>query len=129
MVTDPTRRSLRRGSRLTVAVCLAVCLAGCGTGPLVGLVYTHVRLPLTADLRATPLPASGPYSDRIIEIREPFSGAGIYTRISTNAVGVIAKQNGIEPLYFADQEVVSILGIWKTHRIHLYGEASRPSSP
>jgi hypothetical protein len=87
-------------------------------------VYTNVKLPLTVDLKATLLPERPPDSDRIIEIREPFTGLGMYTRVSSNALGDIARQNGMDPLYFADQEVFSILGIWKTQRVFLYGESA-----
>ena len=109
---------------LLVMVTMA-CLSGCGTGPLVGLVYTSVKLPLTVDLKSTPLPAYPPGSDRTIEIKEPFTGLGLYARVSSNALGDIARQYGVDPLYFADQEVFSILGIWKTHRVFLYGEKAR----
>ena len=101
---------------------MMVCLTGCGPGPLVGLVYTSVKLPLTLDLKATPLSNHPPDSDRIVEIKEPLTGLGMYARVSVNALGDIARQNGVEPLYFADQEVFSILGIWKTNRVFLYGE-------
>ena len=107
-----------------VAMAMLVGLSGCGTGPLVGLVYTNVKLPLTLDLKSTPMPAHLPGSDRIIEIKEPFSGLGMYARVSSNAIGDIALQNGVDPLYFADQEVFSILGIWKTNRVFLHGEVA-----
>ena len=107
-----------------VAMAMLVGLSGCGTGPLVGLVYTNVKLPLTLDLKSTPMPAHLPGSDRIIEIKEPFTGLGMYARVNSNALGDIARQNGVDPLYFADQEVFSILGIWKTQRIFLYGETA-----
>lgn len=106
------------------AMAMMVCLVGCGTGPLVGLVYTNVKLPLTWDLKATPVPESLPRSDRTIEIKEPFSGIGMYARVNSNALGDIARKNGVDPLYFADQQVFSILGIWKTHRVFLYGETA-----
>jgi len=109
---------------ILLAMAVLVCLSGCGTGPLVGLVYTNVKLPLTRDLKSTPLPGFPPSSDRIIEIKEPFSGLGLYARVSSNALGDIARQNGVDPLYFADQEVFSILGIWKTQRVFLYGETA-----
>ena len=104
-------------------------LSGCGTGPLVGLVYTNVKLPLTQNLNATPVPDSLPQSDRIIEIKEPFSGLGLYARVNSNALGDIARQNGVDPLYFADREVFSILGIWKIRRILLYGETADSPAP
>lgn len=103
---------------------LAVGLSGCGTGPLVGLIYTNVKLPLTLDLKSTPMPAHLPGSDRIIEIKEPFTGLGMYARVNSNALGDIARENGMDPLYFADQEVFSILGIWKAQRVFLYGETA-----
>ena len=87
-----------------------------------GLAYTNVKLPLTLDLKATPLPNHPPDSDRIIEIKEPLTGLGMYARVSVNALGDIARQNGVDPLFFADQEVFSIMGIWKSHRVFLYGE-------
>ncbi|BBO88937.1 hypothetical protein [Desulfosarcina ovata] len=111
-----------RASRLFTGLLLTLCLSACSTGPLVGLLYTDVRLPLTTDLRTTPAPKKSPSSDRVIEIKEPISGLGLYARVSTNAIGEVARRNGVDPLYFADQEIFSILGIWKTHRVYLYGE-------
>jgi hypothetical protein len=124
MVTDATLTARSTIAWILLAMAAMVSLAGCGTGPLVGIVYTNVKMPLTRDLKSTPLPAHLPVSDRIIEIKEPFSGLGIYARVSSNALGDIARQNGVDPLYFADQEVFSILGIWKTQRVFLYGETA-----
>lgn len=107
---------------LLLAAALALGLTACGTGPLVGLVYTDVRLPLTRDLHATPVPSGPPKSKQVIEIKEPITGLGLYARVNSNAIGDIARQNHLKRLYFADQEVFSILGIWKTHRVILYGE-------
>jgi len=101
-----------------------ICLSGCGTGPLIGLVYTQVKLPLTVDLDASPVPSHPPNSDQIIEIKEPFTGLGLYARMNSNALGDIARTNGVERLYFADQEVFSVLGIWKTNRVFLHGEVA-----
>jgi hypothetical protein len=130
MATDPHNRPNWRWVSLLWVIVLAIGLTACGTGPLVGIVYTNVKMPLTRDLNATPVPDDPPGSDRVIEIREPFTGAGIYTQVSVNAIGEIALQNGVETLYFADQEIFSILGIWKTHRVFLHGEiADKPSPP
>jgi hypothetical protein len=124
MATDKIMPAHSRATWVLLAMAAMVCLCGCGTGPLVGLVYTNVKMPLTEDLKSTPMPAHLPGSDRIIEIKEPFTGLGMYARVNSNALGAIARQNGVDPLYFADQEVFSILGIWKTHRIFLYGETA-----
>lgn len=124
MAIDTITPTRSRMARFLLSMAVMTFLCGCGTGPLVGLVYTNVKLPLTRDLKATPLPGNPPASDRIIEIKEPFSGLGMYARVSSNALGDIARQNGVDPLYFADQEVFSILGIWKTQRVFLYGESA-----
>ena len=123
MATEATGR--RRTMALLMAAALALGLTACGTGPLVGLVYTNVKLPLTRDLHATPVPTAPPRSKGVIESKEPITGLGLYARVNSNAIGDIARQNGIDRLYFADQEVFSILGIWKTHRVILYGEQKK----
>ena len=104
------------------ALCLLMpLLSGCGSAPLVGLIYTHVRLPLTANLERTPFPSTQPSSGRIIQVKEPFSGYGIYARVNSNAIGDIARKHGVDTVYFADQEIFSLLGIWKTTQVHVYG--------
>lgn len=122
MEIDAIRPAMAKVRFLMLTAILMVCLAGCGTGPLVGLVYTRVKLPLTRDLKAAPMPAQPPGSKHTIEIKEPFTGFGMYARVNSNALGDIARQNGMTQLYFADQEVFSILGVYKTHRVILHGE-------
>jgi hypothetical protein len=41
---------------------------------------------------------------------------------SSNAIGDIAKKNGIETIYFADLEVRRILYIWNQYTVHIYGK-------
>jgi len=131
MGTDAPRGTrLRRIGRLLLLTLTGMGLWACSTGPLVGVLYTNVRLPLTRDLNATPAPVGPPMSNRVLEVKEPLSGLGLYARVNTNAIGDIARQNGVDPLYFADQRVFSILGIFKTHRVYLYGRPAgkTPSS-
>ena len=105
-----------------IAALFLLLISGCTTGPVKGFVYTKVRQPLTRNLRPTPVPGTLPKQGKIIEVKEPLSGYGIYARVNSNAIGDIAKKNGIKTLYFADQQVFSILGIWTSHRVILYGE-------
>ena len=105
-----------------VVACLPMLLAGCSAGPLVGLVYTNVKYPLTRDLNKTPMPLNLPREAKIIEISEPLTGLGINTRLNSNAIGEMAKEHGITRLYFADQQKFSVLGVWKSHKVILYGE-------
>jgi hypothetical protein len=41
---------------------------------------------------------------------------------SSNAIGDIARRNGIKTVYFADLETLSVLGIFKRYTVHVYGE-------
>lgn len=108
---------------LIVGVIAAVALmSGCSIGPMSGLIYTRIKFPLTKDLNNTPVPLNAPKDAKIIEIKEPFTGLGINARLSTNAIGELAKAHGLETLYFADQERFSILGIWTHQKVILYGK-------
>lgn len=112
----------KSGKMMTAAAVMLVLLTACSsTGPLPGLIYTHVSYPLTMDLHATPMTQELPGDSKIIEIREPVSGLGINARLNVNAIGEIAKARGLKTLYFADQERFSILGIWTSHKVILYG--------
>ena len=123
-----TRRWIVALMTMVLCGCLTGC-GGCGKNLLIGMVYKNVKLPLTENLNATPMPDMPPSSDRVVEIKEPITGAGIYARVSVNAIGEIALQNGVETLYFADQEIFSILGVWKTNRVYLYGDPPHRPPP
>lgn len=99
-----------------------ILLSGCGMVTPRGYIYTNIKLPLTKNLNHTPAPTPEPPTGRVLEIKEPFSGFGFYARVDSNAIGDIARKNGLETLYFADQEIFSILGVWTTMRTILYGE-------
>ena len=107
---------------LVASAAILVLLTGCASEvPVRGLIYTRLKYPLTWDLNATPMPPVKPYDAKIIEIKEPFSGLGVNARLNSNAIGEIAKAHGMKTLYFADQESFSILGIWTSHKVILYG--------
>jgi hypothetical protein len=105
-----------------VSTAILILFSGCSSsGPLPGFIYTNITYPLTWDLNETPVPRDVPRDAKIIEVREPFSGLGINARLNANAIGEIARANGLKTLYFADQERFSILGIWTSHKVILYG--------
>lgn len=124
METDRKKHSFRRcfTHLKWVVILIVIVLQGCTAGPLTGLVYSNVRYPLTRDLKPTPMPENTPAFGHIIQVKEPISGYGFYAKVNSNAIGDIAKKNGIKTLYFADQETFSILGIWTTNKVILYGE-------
>lgn len=97
-------------------------LSGCGPGPLVGMAYTNVTYPYSKDLDRTPAALTAKGSGGITEIREPVTGYGITAQMNSNAIGEIARKHGIKEVDFADQKEVSILGIWTTRSIIIYGK-------
>jgi len=101
---------------------VAAVLCSCAKPVLIGIIYTNVRLPLTKNLNNTRMPDIEPPSSKVLEIKEPVTGAGLYAQIDANAIGAIAKNNGLETLYFADQQIFSVLGIWASNKTILYGE-------
>jgi hypothetical protein len=113
---------VHRGCRLLAVLLAATGLAACTAVRPIGLVYTDIRLPLTMDLHDAPLPTGNPPTGRVLEVKEPISGFGIYARVDANAIGEIARKNGMRTLYFADRQIFSILGIWSTNKTILYGE-------
>ncbi len=106
---------------------VAMLFGGCGPGPLTGLVYTNVTYPYSRDLDRTPRSASAKGSEGITEIREPMTGYGISAQLNSNAIGEIARKYGMTEVDFADQEVFSILGIWTTRSIIVYGRTGAPT--
>ncbi|MFO7560649.1 MAG: TRL domain-containing protein [Desulfobacterales bacterium] len=101
---------------------IALVTTGCHAQLLKGLIYTRVKTPLTKNLNHTPCKTPSGSNGNIVIIKEPFSGYGMYTEIYSNAIGDIAKKNGLKKVYFADQEIYSILGIWTSSTIYVYGE-------
>ncbi|MGW8185636.1 MAG: hypothetical protein ACWGNK_00160 [Desulfobacterales bacterium] len=126
-----TKESKVFGDKLTGCVCLAALIAvvssACGAvvkngqAVLIGAVYTRVKFPLTADLDQTPA-AVETGNGKIVRIKEPFSGYGIYAEFKSNAIGEIAKRHGLKTVYYADIERLSILGIWRHDEVIVCGE-------
>jgi hypothetical protein len=113
--------TLSRMALCLVLLFVSLGLAACQIRPI-GLIYTNIRLPLTTDLHNTPVPDLKPGSGQTVEVKEPISGYGFYARVSSRAIGDIARKNGMHRLYFADQQIFSILGIYTSHRTILHGE-------
>ena len=98
-----------------------LCPGGVGSRSLTGIAYTHIRVPLSEDIVNTPvvvIHAGG----KIVQVKEPVSGYGLYTEWSSNAIGDIAQRYGLRKVYFADLEIFSILRIWRHEKVHIYGE-------
>ncbi len=90
----------------------ALWLAGCTTG----LIYTHTTTPLDLNANQTPLATQSEEGDV-----KRLSYSFVDVRWDSNAIGDIAREYGIETVYFADIERLSILGIWNQDTVHIYG--------
>ncbi|MGB9741741.1 MAG: TRL-like family protein [candidate division WOR-3 bacterium] len=109
------RKALLLGT-ITI-VCLTM-LVGCVPGfYTVGTLYTSVRTPAAA------VAYYGPTANQSAKVSKV---------TATNILGIIAtgdasleaamKQGGITKVHHVDQEVTSILGLWSTYTIIVYGE-------
>jgi hypothetical protein len=118
-----SQSAIRKNTVLSFAVLLFfTSLSACANVRPIGIIYSNLRMPLTTDLHNTPVPVNPPNDGRTLEIREPITGVGLYAQVDSNAIGDIARKNGMQSLYFADQRYFSILGIWTTVKTVLYGE-------
>jgi hypothetical protein len=107
---------MKRMLFLLIIPAVFVLVSACVHDPTMGFIYTHKTSPLDLDLSQTPMAEKQCESD--------IKHFHYYVDIKwdTNAIGDIARKNGIETLYFADMETLSILGIWKQHTVHVYGK-------
>ncbi len=93
-------------------------LSGCG------LIYTHKTVPLDVNLSQTP---AAKIRDKCILRRGHANIKHIKyqyymdVRWDSNAIGDIAKANGLTTVYYADIETFSILGVWNQYTVHVYG--------
>jgi hypothetical protein len=87
-------------------------LTGCTTG----ILFQHTKVPLTHDYHANPSGAAGAESD-IKHIQVPYVGI----MWGDASLADIARQKGLQELYYADAELLSILTIWRQYTVHLYG--------
>jgi hypothetical protein len=81
-----------------------------------GILYTHVTNPLDTNMSQTP---SG-----VDEAEGEVKELALYVSAlwDSNAIGDIAKEHGMETVYYADLEVLRILGVWSKYTVHVYGK-------
>lgn len=107
-------------SRKVVVLLLSLIIAGCANGVLLGSgLYTHTVQPLTINPNPT-------------EVRDSMKQARGYTnqlqyevvsiRVGKNGLGQVAKEHGLETVYFADIERWSaFFGFWQMSVVRIYG--------
>jgi len=107
---------------------LLLAAAGCAALPTIGdgihvLIYQHTTTPLDLNARSTPAfvarDEEGAGDVKHISVRQ----FPVYIDVmwDSNAIGDIARQEGIEEVHYADVERLSILRIWNQTTVHIYG--------
>ena len=87
-----------------------------GAGCTAGILYTHTVQPLTINHLETPITATEGQNE-IKHIQFPYVGI---MWVDT-ALGDVAREKGLQDLYYADLEILSVLTIWRQYTVHLYG--------
>jgi len=109
---------------------IALLTGGCsrfGQDAVSGYLYTNTRTPYSIDLDNTPVSSDSGKSS-VLRIREPFTDLGVYTEINSNAIGDIARKNGMQKVYFADLETFSIFSVWRNQTLVIYGEKDKQTA-
>lgn len=102
-------------SRLLPLLCIvALMLPGC--------LYVHTVQPLTPDMHRTPLSKVEKTGTMSVITVPPVFGGYPLAAWGNDAIGKVAKQEGMTEVYFADMELMIILGIWNEYTIHVYGK-------
>lgn len=104
-------------------IALLAALAPLG-GCMAGILYTHTVVPLTTNFNRTPFVEgkleTGASDVKDLRIPWPVSAD---IRWHTNAIGDIAKREGIEEIYYADIEHLAVFfNIWRQDTVHVYGK-------
>lgn len=104
----------RAASKMLLALVGAVVLlvSGCVSGRI----YTNVTEPLTTNFSETPVMGDKGKGD-VIKIEYN----SMQVQFNDNSIGHIAKKAGLEEIHYADKQTISILGIWTSTYVHVYG--------
>ena len=101
-----------RARAVVGAVLLLVGSMGC----LSGRIYSHVTRPLDLNLNRTPVyQTQGKDSTKTVQY---------YLSVDWGSTGIgdVAKRHGMTRVYYADLETRTVLGFWRQHWVHVYGE-------
>lgn len=105
------RTVMRSVVGLVFVTACAVATVGCARG----FIYNHTTVPLVTDFKKTP---AGERSER-----NDVKSFRYYVRVDwdENAIGAVAKEHGLEEIYYADIETLSVLRIWTQRWVHVVG--------
>jgi len=104
---------MRTLTLVTMVLAFALVLGGC----TYGILYTRTVMPLTINQRETPVTGTEGQGE-IKHIQLSYFGI----MWDDAALGDIAREKGMQELYYADLEYLSVLTIWRQYTVHLYGK-------
>ncbi len=120
-------RTLIRTVSLLAVIGAAVMSGGCSyySTPVVppkGLIYTHVKHPITADYNGNPTGSAvkSHRSKKIIYIHD-WLLTGFSAGLDDAKVSSIAREGGISEVSYAEVEVTEILGFYAEFDVTVYG--------
>ncbi len=83
-------------------------------------IYSHTVTPLTVNFQNTPSgDTSGTGNTKTLTYY-------VDIKWDINGIGAVAKENGIDEIYYADLETLRILGYWRQDWVHVYGGSASP---
>jgi len=104
---------------LLVPLLAALALGGC----ISGAIYQNTIEPLDTNFDRTQVFSERP--DRgdgeVKHLALPIAYARLHFLWDSNAIGDIARRNGLETVHYADLERLNVLGVWRTYKVHVYG--------
>jgi hypothetical protein len=106
---------------VVAALAAVPALSACMTG----LIYTHTYEPLTTNFDHTPvqLDRADEADGDVKHVRVPLSEVDLDVLWNSNAIGDVAKREGLERVDYADLETLKVLTVWNTYTVHVYGKA------
>ena len=110
----------RRIFATTVALATLILVS---SGCVSGAIYSHTTVPLDVNFEGAPQKPDhrGP-SWKTLTIPVFYYGGRLRFDWGSTAIGDAAERAGIETVYYADLETLSVLGVWTQRTIHVYGE-------
>lgn len=81
----------------------------------------HTVIPLSTNFDNTPVSKTKPEKSDVKHFFWPYPRVDL--QWSHNAIGQIAKERGINRVYYADLESLSVLWIWNQYWVHVYGDS------
>jgi hypothetical protein len=102
------------------AMAVMPLLSGC----IFGLIYSHTVEPLDLNLTATPvyIQRAETGESAVSHVNIPLTSIPLDILWNSNAIGDAMKLHGIEQVYYADLETLSVLRIWNEYTVHIYGK-------